>query len=96
EQVREGEIAVAKALEIPMYQLMLRAGQAVFDTLAQRYPNAARILIVCGVGNNAGDGYVIARLAKSSGLNVTVWALGDPERLTGDAATACQEWRDCG
>ncbi|WBA14554.1 NAD(P)H-hydrate dehydratase [Salinivibrio proteolyticus] len=96
EQVREGEIAVAKALEIPMYQLMLRAGQAVFDTLAQRYPNAARILIVCGVGNNAGDGYVIARLAKSSGLNVTVWALGDPERLTGDAATAFQEWRDCG
>jgi len=96
EQVREGEQAVARALDIPMYQLMLRAGQAVFDSINQYYPNAARLLIVCGAGNNAGDGYVIARLAKSAGLNVTIWSLVAPEKLSGDAATAWQEWQDCG
>ncbi|SIO26068.1 bifunctional ADP-dependent NAD(P)H-hydrate dehydratase/NAD(P)H-hydrate epimerase [Salinivibrio sp. ES.052] len=96
EQVREGEQAVAQTLNIPMYQLMLRAGQAVFDSINQYYPNVARLLIVCGAGNNAGDGYVIARLAKSSGLNVTVWSLVDPNKLSGDAATAWQEWTDCG
>lgn len=96
EQVREGEQAVARALSIPMYQLMLRAGQSVFDCINQHYPNAARLLIVCGAGNNAGDGYVIARLAKSAGLSVTVWSLVTPSKLEGDAATAWQEWQDCG
>jgi Uncharacterized conserved protein len=96
EQVREGEQAVARALSIPLYQLMLRAGQSVFDCINQHYPNAARLLIVCGAGNNAGDGYVIARLAKSAGLNITVWSLVTPNKLEGDAATAWQEWQDCG
>ena len=68
--------------------LMQRAGRAAFDALRTRWPTAGRISIVCGVGNNGGDGFVIADLARSAGLDVEVILVGDRNRLAGDAA-AC-------
>jgi len=54
------------------YVLMQRAGLAAWELLQQRWPQARRIAVVCGTGNNGGDGYVLARLAKLAGRQVRV------------------------
>lgn len=77
---------------IPAYELMKRAGQAVFDVICARYPEHKKILVLCGAGNNAGDGYVVARLAQQAGLNVRVLSLIDPATLKNEAQQAYQDW----
>ena len=72
------------------FELMRRAGQAAFDALVHRWPGAAAVTIFCGKGNNAGDGYVIAGLARQLGLKVQVLQVGDGA-LKGDAALA-ESW----
>ena len=67
---------------------MERAGAAAVREALASYPNARRWQILCGAGNNAGDGYVVARLAASEGIDVATLSVADPESLTGDAATA--------
>nr|WP_086940079.1 NAD(P)H-hydrate dehydratase [Thaumasiovibrio occultus] len=96
EQVKHGEKQVAKRLELPMYTLMERAGAAAFELLTERFGRCQRILICCGTGNNGGDGYVVARLAKTAGLDVTVWQIGDVEKLPEDALLARTLWLDDG
>jgi hydroxyethylthiazole kinase-like uncharacterized protein yjeF len=78
------------------YTLMQRAGEAAFQVLRRHWPRARRIALVCGPGNNGGDGYVVARLAQAAGLQVQVLVLGDPARLRGDARTARDAARDAG
>ena len=90
-QVRELDRIAIEERGIPGYALMSRAGEAAFGLLRQRWPNARRIAVVCGGGNNAGDGYVVARLARQAGLEVRVLTLANPDALRGDALTA---WRD--
>jgi NAD(P)H-hydrate epimerase len=75
---------------------MERAGRAVFDAARQAFPEAERYLVLCGGGNNGGDGYIVARLALEAGLRVDVCALKKPAELSGDAATAAQRWREAG
>ncbi len=70
------------------YTLMQRAGAAAFSLLRRRWPHARRVTVVCGPGNNGGDGYVVARLAAEAGLKPLVLALGDAARLHGDAQAA--------
>lgn len=77
---------------IPGYTLMTRAGAAALRAARQRFPDAQRWQLICGAGNNAGDGYVVARLAASEGLVVSVLSLVDPATLTGDAARACRDF----
>jgi len=86
--VREIDRTAIEDMGIPGYTLMSRAGAEVFKEAQHRYPDARRWQIVCGAGNNAGDGYVLARLADSEGIAVSVVALVDPDSLRGDAATA--------
>jgi NAD(P)H-hydrate epimerase len=93
-QVRELDRIAIEARGIPGYTLMRRAGDAAFDLLRQRWPRARRIAVVCGGGNNGGDGYVVARLAREAGLDVVALALTDPARLGGDAQTAWRDARD--
>jgi NAD(P)H-hydrate epimerase len=89
-QVRElDHIAIQDG--IPGYVLMSRAGEAAFNFLCQRWPQARRIAIVCGGGNNGGDGYVLARLARKSGLEVLVLTLTDLTYLHGDTLIAWQD-----
>ena len=88
--------SAAIASGIPGYTLMRRAGAAVFAALRQRFDARSRLLVLCGAGNNAGDGYVIARLARQAGWRVSVASLADSTRLRGDAATACAHWRELG
>jgi len=70
--------------------LMERAGEAAFSLLRTRWPQAVRIAVMCGSGNNAGDGFVIARLAREQQLEVTVFQVGDASHVSGDALVAMQ------
>src|ERR1700692_3479725 len=92
-QVRALDAHAIKELGIPGYVLMKRAGEAALRYLRTRWPMAHRIVIVCGKGNNGGDGYVLARFAQAAGLTVTALAAIAPVQLTGDARTACQDFR---
>lgn len=86
--VRELDRIAIQEFGLPGIKLMNRAGSAVFDELCSRWPEAGHIAVVCGAGNNAGDGYVLARLAKEKSFQVTLFALSDPDELKGDAKTA--------
>lgn len=77
---------------IPGYTLMSRAGQAALDYSRQRFPEARRWLFLAGPGNNAGDAYVMARLAMEAGLDVRLLALAAPDGLGGDAKTAAEDY----
>ena len=79
---------------IPGFELMCRAGEAAFAQLQRRWPQARRIEVFCGGGNNGGDGYVVAALAKQAGLAVRLWALSN--KLKGDAAQVAGMARDAG
>ena len=73
---------------IPGFVLMHRAGVAAFRHLRQRWPDTRRVTVVCGAGNNAGDGYIVAGAAADAGLGVQLVQIGDPARIAGDAAKA--------
>ncbi|HYX75416.1 MAG TPA: NAD(P)H-hydrate dehydratase [Steroidobacteraceae bacterium] len=92
-QVRAIDAHAINELKIPGYMLMKRAGEAALRYLRTRWPMAHRIVIVCGSGNNGGDGYVLARFAQAAGLTVTVLAAADPEALHGDARQAYEDCR---
>jgi hydroxyethylthiazole kinase-like uncharacterized protein yjeF len=77
---------------VPGYMLMKRAGEAALRALRSRWPRALRIVIVAGGGNNGGDGYVLARFAQAAGLEALVLAAVSPQRLKGDARTACEDF----
>ena len=95
-QVRELDRIAIEEQGIPGYELMTRAGQACFAAARERFPEARRWLVLCGSGNNGGDGYVIARLALQNSLQVRLLALSDPEELGGDAATAWGDYASAG
>ncbi|PSW07707.1 bifunctional ADP-dependent NAD(P)H-hydrate dehydratase/NAD(P)H-hydrate epimerase [Photobacterium rosenbergii] len=92
EQVRLGERQAAAQQSLAMYQLMERAGTAVFQELKQDFTCPCSVLVCCGGGNNGGDGYVVARLARDAGYQVTLWQMGDAAKLQGDAALARDAW----
>jgi ADP-dependent NAD(P)H-hydrate dehydratase / NAD(P)H-hydrate epimerase len=92
-QVRALDAHAIEALGVPAYTLMKRAGEAALRHLRTRYPVAHRIVIVCGSGNNGGDGYVLARFAQAAGLTVTVLAASDPQQLHGAAQQAFADFR---
>ena len=71
---------------------MTRAAEAALNEALARFPNAKRWQIICGSGNNGGDGYVIARLAAGRGIGVSVLMLSEADALQGDAATAIQDF----
>jgi NAD(P)H-hydrate epimerase len=91
-QVRELDRRAIEEFGIPGYELMCRAGAAAFSLLRTRWPEARRLCVLCGVGNNGGDGYVLARLAHEAGIEVRILQLGEPSRLAGDALRAYGEW----
>lgn len=87
-QVRDKDRFAIEHCGISGYELMTRAARAAVAVLREHWPDARRLLVLCGAGNNGGDGYVLARLAHASGLTVVVIALVGRERLRGDALRA--------
>lgn len=81
---------------IPGFDLMSRAGAAAFALLRERWPQARTIAVVCGVGNNGGDGYVVAALARQAGLAPLVLQVGDAGKMRGDAVLARQQAEQLG
>ncbi len=72
DEVRAAEQRAQAAVRIDERGLMERAGGAAFAFLRERWPRAQRIVLVAGTGNNAGDGYVLARHARNAGIGVEV------------------------
>ena len=72
------------------YGLMQRAGEAVAAVVLARYAAVSRVHVLCGPGNNGGDGYVVARLLAESGVDVALWVSGEP-RAGSDAAIAAAQ-----
>jgi len=95
-QVRALDAYAIETLGIPGYALMKRAGEAALRYLRTRFPVAHRIIVICGGGNNGGDGYVLARFAQAAGLTVTTLAAIPPDELRGDARRACEDLRASG
>lgn len=87
-QVLENEEKVSLSQGIAMFDLMEKAGRSCFSFIQENYQHVSNILVLCGKGNNGGDGFVIARLAQEMGINVTVYLCADSESLVGDAKTA--------
>jgi NAD(P)H-hydrate epimerase len=76
---------------IPGIVLMENAGRAVADAVSRRWPKQ-KALVLCGPGNNGGDGFVAARILAERGWPVRVALLGAQEALKGDAAAAAARW----
>lgn len=90
DQVRSLDRIAIEEFNIPGQELMQRAGSTAYAVLKSTWPNVKNITVLCGAGNNGGDGYVIARLAHEEGLNVNLIQSGDHGRLTGDAKSAAE------
>ena len=92
--LREMEARGAHYFDGDAFALMARAGQAGWRCLLKHWPQALRIVVVCGPGNNGGDGYVLARHAHTAGRTVRVVQLAPP--ATPLAQRACAEYVEAG
>ncbi len=88
EQMRELDRIAIETFGIPGIHLMDRAGCAAFEKMRTCWPDARRVAVLCGTGNNGGDGYVLARRAREAGLQVSLYQVGDESRIRGDAKLA--------
>jgi hydroxyethylthiazole kinase-like uncharacterized protein yjeF len=85
-EMREVDRATSQSFGVPSLALMENAGTAVADFVLSEYPSVERIGVICGKGNNGGDGFVAARKLKAAGREVRVVLLAEPSDLRGDAA----------
>src|SRR6202795_320273 len=85
-EMREIDRIPTERFGVPSLTLMENAGTAVAEFVISRYPSAERIGVICGKGNNGGDGFVAARKLKAAGREVRVVLLAEPSELRGDAA----------
>jgi len=78
---------------IPSIVLMENAGRGAAQALSAEFPRARSVVVVCGRGNNGGDGFVVARELPASGHRVRVFLVADPEAVGGDAAVQLAAWK---
>lgn len=90
QMARADKAAIASG--IAGVELMETAGRAVADAVALRWPQGP-VVVLCGPGNNGGDGFVAARLLAEQGRSVQVALLGEPSALRGDAAHHAKRWK---
>lgn len=91
-QIRAAERWAIERQGIAAQQLMSDAAKAVFEQIGLHWPDQRRLTVFCGAGNNAGDGYVVAKLALQAGFEVKVYAFAAVESLKAEALEACQDF----
>lgn len=94
QQIQELESHVIQDQVNDVVGLMELAGNSAFKLIGDHWPQAKRIVVCCGKGNNGGDGYVLARLAQQAGLDVTIYSACDQSELRDAAlrgAKLCEE-----
>ncbi|MGB0468705.1 MAG: NAD(P)H-hydrate dehydratase [Pontibacterium sp.] len=79
--------------DLPGFKLMQRAGHAAFSVMLSRWPDIRSVTLLCGGGNNGGDGFVMAVLAQQKGLAVQVLHLGDDSFAAGLSGEALEAWQ---
>jgi ADP-dependent NAD(P)H-hydrate dehydratase / NAD(P)H-hydrate epimerase len=90
-EMREIDRETSERFGMPSLTLMENAGSAVAEFALEAYPSAKSFGVICGKGNNGGDGFVVARKLHEAGKEVRVVLLGDPKELRGDAAQNYKE-----
>jgi len=96
EEMREVDRLTAEGCGIPTLTLMENAGARVAEFIQQRFPSfrQRRIVVICGKGNNGGDGLVAARYLREAGAKPVVFLLAAASELRGDAAANLKRWQD--
>ena len=99
-QMRAIEQAAIDSGEVTGLELMERAGRGVVEAIFEEWPELAKTshkaVVLCGPGNNGGDGFVVARLLKEWGWEVGVFLYGDAEKLPPDARVNYERWLSIG
>src|SRR6056297_4170584 len=99
-QMRATEQAAIESGQVTGLELMERAGRGVVEAVFEEWPELARAprkaVVLCGPGNNGGDGFVVARLLKEWGWEVEVYLYGEPAKLPPDAKVNHERWREMG
>lgn len=99
-QMRAVETAAIESGDVTGLELMERAGRGVVEAIFEEWPELAKTahqaVVLCGPGNNGGDGFVIARLLKEWGWEVEVFLFGDAEKLPPDAKANHARWCEMG
>ena len=95
-EMREMDRLTTARYGIPSLTLMENAGASVAEFIAQRWPKFAqrRIAVLCGKGNNGGDGFVAARHLLELGAKPEVYLFAAPDEMQGDAAANCKRWQE--
>ncbi len=88
QQTKEIDLRAQEKLNISGFQLMLKAAEASLLVIKEYYTSVQKITVLCGTGNNAGDGYLLAKLAQQSGYEVRLVSIIDPAHLSADAVLA--------
>jgi len=96
EQMRALDAATIEDIGLPGAVLMENAGRAVAREVRDRAGGDAHVAVVCGAGNNGGDGYVIARCLREWGLRATVYLAAERGKVAGDAALHLAAFEQCG
>src|SRR5579872_6596661 len=94
--LRELEHRAMEDAGVAAAELMRRAGAAAWEFLTVQWPEARKLVVLCGAGNNAGEGYVVASQALEAQRGVTVLTVGDPARLPAIAADARRAYLKAG
>jgi NAD(P)H-hydrate epimerase len=95
-EMREADRITSERFRVPSLQLMENAGTRVVEFLRGVSPNLAKskTVVLCGKGNNGGDGLVVARLLRKENAPATVYLFAEPDVLKGDAAANWRRWRE--
>jgi len=94
-QMREADRLTTERFGIPSIELMENAGTAIAEFLREKFADitSRKILVLCGKGNNGGDGMVVARLLKDFGSSAVVFLFANPSSVEGDAAANLKRWQ---
>ncbi|WP_040817135.1 NAD(P)H-hydrate epimerase [Litoreibacter arenae] len=100
DEMRALEQAAISSGKVTGLELMERAGRGVVEAIFEEWPALAvgqhRAVVLCGPGNNGGDGFVVARVLKEAGWDVELFLFGDATALPPDAATNFERWSAMG